>query len=137
MNASLLLRCSLAAALATSVGAQIAQLSLVVPGCTGSPADLSIALNSPTGVDFFAENSAVHPTVLVIGFTNTSLLLPAVGVGPCLLLPSPDVLWLMPPNQFVNVAIPPGTAPGTAWIQAVEVRTSGLFTTNGFQLTVS
>lgn len=74
------------------------------------------------------------PAVTVFGWTATPTLLPTSAPGPCVLLPTPDVVWFTPGVQSVLVSLPPAVRPATFWTQAVVLEPNGLTTTSGARI---
>ena len=75
------------------------------------------------------------PVVAVLGLGTQPTLLPPSPLSPvpCLLLPSPDLVLLMPPSGF-DLPIPPAVRPLNLYVQGVELglATSQLSTLQGF-----
>ena len=91
--------------------------------------------NSGADVLWLGNPALLQPRVGVLGLGLAPLLLPTpLAVGPnCLLLPSPDVLFLVTP-QASTLAIPVAARPLQLWTQCVSLEPSGLGTTNGYRL---
>lgn len=68
------------------------------------------------------------PSVLVIGWSASPFLLPTTVPLPCLVVPSPDVLLLVPPNVVVSlqVPLPAAVRPATFHAQVVTLAPIGL-----------
>lgn len=75
------------------------------------------------------------PGLLVFGLGIQATPLPAsVAVSPlCLLLPSPDVVLLVPPAPH-RLSIPARVRPLTLWTQEVVLTPQGLATTDGYRI---
>ena len=78
--------------------------------------------------------SVYSPVVAVFGLGVQPQLLPPTAVGPCLLLPSPDVVVWLPTWANVHVALPSTVRPFTFWVQAVAVEPTGLELTDGYRV---
>ena len=77
----------------------------------------------------------VDPIVLVLGLGVQPLLVPSPFPGPCLLLPSPDLLVpIIVPQTFWSLPLPAAVRPVTVWAQGVLVTAAGLGTTDGFSI---
>lgn len=84
------------------------------------------------GADFGTEWTSFAADVLVLGFQPQPVLIPAPSPFPCLLLPSPDIL-LVVPFLGVHLDLPAAVRPVTFYAQAVRVSLLGeLRTTEGY-----
>lgn len=72
--------------------------------------------------------TASHPSVTVFGWLAQPTLLPTPQPGPCILVPTPDVMILSTWQGF-TVPLPPAVRPVTFWTQAVALEPEGLTTT--------
>ncbi len=72
--------------------------------------------------------TASFPSVTVFGWQAQPTLLPTPQPGPCILVPTPDVLVLSTWQGF-TVPLPPTVRPVTFWTQAVVFEPEGLTTT--------
>lgn len=78
--------------------------------------------------------STFLPSVTVFGFGLNPLLLPPATTGPCLLLPTPDVLVLMTPGQPFSVALPAAVRPIVFHAQLAVVTPQGILTSDAYQI---
>ena len=94
--------------------------------------------NSGHDLLWLAGYSTFAPKVGVIGFGLQPALLPMpLALAPtCLLLPSPDVLFLVPPSATTptTLAIPAALRPVQLWTQAVSLEPQGLATTTAYRI---
>jgi hypothetical protein len=89
----------------------------------------------PTFVDLGVEVLMPEMAIAVFGFLVQPLLLPPAGSQPCLLVPSPDVLLLMPPGGgMVHVGLPAAVRPATFWVQGVTWPATGLQVSDAFRV---
>ena len=85
-----------------------------------------------SGIDFTYLPPA-SPLVVVIGLAAQPVMLPPVGLVPCLLVPRPDILlFAPPPTSSHHIPLPPAVRPVTFFVQGVVLDPSGLQTTDGF-----
>ena len=107
-------------------------------GCAPAPSNhaLSIApafANAGVGLDLVPSQDL---TVLVLGLAQQPLLLPGGVLAPCLVVPAPDVLLVVPPSVYFwsQVPLPAAVRPVTFHAQAVRLAASGLLTTDAFSV---
>ncbi|MFN3242498.1 MAG: hypothetical protein ACE37K_13425 [Planctomycetota bacterium] len=80
----------------------------------------------------FGVGVASGPAVAVYGLGVQPTLLPNSGaLQPCLLVPSPDLVVLIPPNGHL-LGLPAAVRPITVYVQGVVLLPTGLGTSNGF-----
>lgn len=84
------------------------------------------------GIDLWSFGS--DPILVVMGLGLQPVLLPPNGVLPCLLLPSVDLLLLLPVTNQVTLPLPPAVRPVTFWAQAVKLAPQGLLVTNALRV---
>ncbi|MEZ6038715.1 MAG: hypothetical protein R3F29_14630 [Planctomycetota bacterium] len=109
------------------------QVSPALPGCESQQLTLLQSFTG-RGLNWYAT-ALSNPVVGVIGLDLQPVFLSPVFPTPCLLLPSPDLLVLLPPNpQFFHLSLPPAIRPVTFWTQGVSLTPLGLGTTNAFQI---
>jgi hypothetical protein len=102
-------------------------------GCRDNTSTLDEAWDQ-NGIVF--DHQALSPapllTVAVLGLSLQIVQLPNASVLlPCLLLPSPDLVVLMPPGGLA-LPLPPAVRPITNWAQCVLLEPTGITTSNGF-----
>jgi hypothetical protein len=76
------------------------------------------------------------PSVVVVGQTVQPVLLATAGTLPCLLLPAPDIVVVMP-SFFLHVPLPPGLRPLTFVVQEVTLTPNGLRTSDAYVVTAN
>ena len=105
-------------------------------GCTNNSATLRATWDLD-GVLFDLDASGSQPpplAVAVFGLAAAPALLPHASVTlPCLLLPTPDLVVVLPPGGLL-LPLPPAVRPVTLWAQGVLIDAAGLGTSNGFFL---
>jgi hypothetical protein len=78
------------------------------------------------------------PLVFVIGLSAQPIVLGTMPPMPCLLLPAPDLLVLLPPSPpTFLLPLPAALRPVAFFTQAVALDQLGLLTTNGFFVTAN
>lgn len=87
-----------------------------------------------TGVLLTVPQTAFETSVFVVGFGAQPLLLGTSAIGPCILLPTPDVVFFDPAGQ-VPVALPPSVRPLQFYVQGVTLTAVGLQVTDGVRVT--
>jgi hypothetical protein len=100
----------------------------IVPAISGCTADhLAVAPSfQGTGLDLYAQPMLTGDlTVGVIGLGIQPLVVSTVYPG-CVLLPSADLLSLLPEFAVANLPIPANVRPATLWVQGVVLQLSGL-----------
>lgn len=75
----------------------------------------------------------LHLGVLGLGLSPVLLPTPLAVAPNCLLLPSPDLTFLVTP-QATTLAIPAAVRPVQLWAQCVSLEPAGLGTTNGYRI---
>jgi hypothetical protein len=73
-------------------------------------------------------------SVAVFGLGTQPVLLGATYSGPCLLLPTPDLVVFAPASSAVTLTIPQAARPITIWTQGVTVEPVGLTTTSAYRV---
>ena len=110
-----------------------------VSGCTSDWFFVEPSFES-TGVDLGVQT--MLPGDLAVGVVGLGLQ-PVAGVfvyPGCVLLPSPDLLVVLPQGAVVNLPLPASVRPQTLWAQAVVLQGSGigvwfgLTTTQGYRI---
>lgn len=99
-------------------------------GCIGTgPSIRESFLN--TGITIRNDIGSSYPRVFVFGLASQPVLLPTVSPVPCLLVPRPDVVMVIPTFSSVELGMPAAVRPATVWIQNVELHGSDLYTGYG------
>ncbi len=106
-------------------------------GCATTP----YANTLPFGPAFLATGvgvvvpSSQELRVLALGLSQQPFLLPTPVALPCLIVPAPDVLFLVPTNISLGVVIPLPAAvrPVTLHAQAIGLSPAGLVTTDAWR----
>lgn len=102
------------------------QVTSMLPGCA-SP----IVVYEPRfdgDLEFELVMPTLDPLVMVFGLGMQAQLLGSFGSYPCLLLPPPDAVLLLPPQSRQSLSIPPAVRPIQVFAQPVEVTLFGLRT---------
>lgn len=73
-------------------------------------------------------------SVAVFGLGTQPVLLGGTYSGPCLLLPTPDLVVFAPASSAVTLTIPQAARPITIWTQAVTFEPVGLTTTSAYRV---
>ena len=107
----------------------------VFPGCSSE-----VVVYEPRfdgGLDYAIVTQSFGPAVMVFGLAPQPLLLGSQFSLPCLLLPSPDAVLLLPPQSTQTLVIPPSVRPLQFWGQLVEVSPIGLRTNDAVRITAN
>lgn len=83
-----------------------------------------------TGVMLTVPQDAFQPSVFVLGFGAQPLLLGALARIPCILLPTPDVVFFEPTGQAL-LPLPVSVWPLQFFVQGVTLTPLGLAVTDG------
>ena len=114
--------------------ANTAALSMF-PGCSSE-----VVVYEPRfdgGLDYAIVSQSFNAAVIVFGLAPQPLLLGSQFSLPCLLLPSPDAVLLLPPQSLQTLAIPSSVRPLQLWAQLVEVSLFGLRTGDAMRITAN
>lgn len=107
-------------------------LSLVATGCAG-------VFYEPLPMfsgDLQLSTSFAFPyqSLAVIGSSFAPVVFPAPAVTFCLLVPSPDLLILLPASGAATLVVPPAARPITLWTQAIPLDGGPLTTTSSYRV---
>lgn len=105
------------------------------PGCSNE-----VVVYEPRfdgGLDYAFVSQSFNPAVIVFGLAPQPLLLGSQFSLPCLLLPSPDAVLLLPVQSQQTLPIPPSVRPLQFWAQLVEVSLFGLRTGDAMRITAN
>lgn len=83
-----------------------------------------------TGVLLTVPQDAFQPSVFVLGFGAQPLLLGSISGNPCILLPTPDVVFFEPTGQAL-LPLPASVRPVQFFVQGVTLTPIGLAVTDG------
>ena len=107
-------------------------VSLAGPGCTGvfyepQPTFAGDLLLS-------TSNAWPDPSLAVIGLSYAPVVFPSFPQTFCLLVPSPDLLILLPASGTETLVVPPAARPITLWTQAIPLDGGPLTMTSSFRV---
>jgi hypothetical protein len=134
-ESSLALTGTLQARLAVSVVATHAtQIDVVMVGCS-VPYHLYAVRTFGGGMELGTFGPApVDPILLVLGLGVQPFLLPSSAPTPCVLVPTPDIILLLPGNGSLPLPLPPAVRPVTFWTQGVPLMPSGFEATGVYRV---
>jgi hypothetical protein len=89
------------------------------------------------GLDYAIVTPSFGLAVMVFGLAPQPLLLGSPFSLPCLLLPSPDAVLLLPVQSQQTLPIPPSVRPLQFWAQMVQVTPVGLLTGDAVRITAN
>jgi len=75
-----------------------------------------------------------NPGVAVFGTSVQPALLPSSAIGPCLLVPAPEVLVLMPDPILLPLELPDTIRPFTIWTQVALLAATGVELTDAYRV---
>ena len=76
---------------------------------------------------------ATGPVVLALGLGVAPFVLPSLAPTPCVILPTPDFLFVLPSNGL-QLPLPPSVRPVTFWAQAVPILPTGFEATGVWRI---
>ncbi|HEX5051625.1 MAG TPA: hypothetical protein VFZ65_07640 [Planctomycetota bacterium] len=142
----LLIRCAIGASV-TGIGTVVSSLHLIgtpaqtpsvglLPGCNGG--GYSVAARFDGNLDYWV--SVMHPgvAVAVFGLVSQPLYLGSQSPGPfspvlpCVLLPRPDFVAVLPTLAPQTLVIPPAARPIEFYSQSVQIDAAGLSTSTAY-----
>jgi hypothetical protein len=107
-------------------------VSLAAPGCAGVFYEPQPMFSGD--LQLSTVNGWPDSSLAVIGLSYAPVLFPAFPQTFCLLVPSPDLLILLPPIGVVTLVVPPAARPITLWTQAIPLNPGPPTTTNGYRV---
>lgn len=103
------------------------QITTAAVGCLGIGIDVAPSFLN-RGISVRRNVGSSSPRVYVFGLQTQPFLLPTVSVLPCLVLPRPDVVVVIPSFGDFALALPAAVRPATLWVQPVELQGGALYT---------
>lgn len=109
------------------------QVAPVALGCSPHALEL-LPVFEQRGLFFQLPFGVTSPTVAVLATSWQPVLLPSSAIGPCLLLPTPEVLVPMPSSSLQPLALPDAVRPFVLWAQVALLEPTGVELTDAFRI---